>query len=1055
MAQQYPNLPDAHARLRALLAEVNASDYNAPPALIRAAHAAEEDVDSYNHVIHSLTDNVNQVIDERLMRAVKMSLRDIFGKAEATMRRELDKLVSTLVDEVRFVFEAADPSDDADDEMVLQDLRKLASNIDIVTELEGALNEYLETKLVRRTRELYAAMIDTTKMASERTLESRLQRIFRQIHETQGPGKAGAPASTAPKSSQAAIPPRATTPKAVPVPKPERMTSNDDAPGYEPPAPPLHTKPRPKSGVADFSDSSFEAARPPPIGKSPVAKTRASGVDDKPEHEPKAPTADSPQKAAGRPDLVSNLNRMLSTGPPPRMPKPHPAPDENTPQSPIYHEPEELRHIDTHDAHVSVPTARPVPEQPLPPRPVPDQPLPNVPQRQGTGSPAPPARVPSSHDTDGGASIASTGEEPPHETHKEDKHEKKDKKSKDKKDKHKDDDHEGHKSPKAGLRGMLSSLTKSRPKKVKKGKGEEDTSGGDVHEIHESHEPHAPVQAQPHPPHAAETVPPRPAPRPRPHASPSTESPRPSGELSSEEYYHSREQSNESVQFKPGHSRPGSIAGARPASSYSAYSSDVGLEREDELAGNEHPSDQPSGTAPARPPKKPKPTLAMSALASVMRGNNSSHKSPSSSTEASAGADFDDASSVASRNRQSMYSDGRPASVYSEAATEEMGGGGRPKSYASTSTSGQMRKSMYDDIPPPSPPTASVEPPLQVPRRPAKPSAASRRSMNIENVEVSSTASSSPIREGPPKPFPVQRKSAALDETESASTPLDTAPAPAPAPRPKPVPRDRPASTVSTATAGSGMAERPMSVVSSDLNHAAAPVEETAEEEVDQPKPRKIPGVFATSHGALGALAAAVTGRSSVAPRFNRTNSQEETTGEEVQEHQHSATPPPPNDEVLPDHQRAISPPHSPRPTGAPAVRSPSASDLYNAPALTFRRKESSVSGDDKAIEQKALTFLNKHLAGQDAHVDSLFDGSLSNGLYLIWALEDCTKESVGKYNKRAMLPVHKADNLAVVLRFLGGKGVETRFLTPQDIMDGDKGKILSLFNYMLKKLEE
>jgi ethanolamine utilization cobalamin adenosyltransferase len=41
-------------------------------------------------------------------------------------------------------------------------------------------------------------------------------------------------------------------------------------------------------------------------------------------------------------------------------------------------------------------------------------------------------------------------------------------------------------------------------------------------------------------------------------------------------------------------------------------------------------------------------------------------------------------------------------------------------------------------------------------------------------------------------------------------------------------------------------------------------------------------------------------------------------------------------------------------------------------------------------------------------------------------------KESVGKYNKKTMLPVHKIDNLSVALSFLNKKGVDIQFITPQ-----------------------
>ncbi len=82
--------------------------------------------------------------------------------------------------------------------------------------------------------------------------------------------------------------------------------------------------------------------------------------------------------------------------------------------------------------------------------------------------------------------------------------------------------------------------------------------------------------------------------------------------------------------------------------------------------------------------------------------------------------------------------------------------------------------------------------------------------------------------------------------------------------------------------------------------------------------------------------------------------------------------------------------------------------------------------------------------------VDDIFT-SLDDGLVLIHALEDATSESVGKYTKKCMLPVQRIDNIAVALNFLQKKGISTKFLNAQDVLNHDRGKILSLFNYILK----
>ena len=55
--------------------------------------------------------------------------------------------------------------------------------------------------------------------------------------------------------------------------------------------------------------------------------------------------------------------------------------------------------------------------------------------------------------------------------------------------------------------------------------------------------------------------------------------------------------------------------------------------------------------------------------------------------------------------------------------------------------------------------------------------------------------------------------------------------------------------------------------------------------------------------------------------------------------------------------------------------------------SLSFKKKEHSTSGDDKAIEKKAIEWLNAHLSGQGIVVDDVVKG-LGEGLNLIYALE-------------------------------------------------------------------
>ncbi|KAJ3217287.1 hypothetical protein HDU67_008199 [Dinochytrium kinnereticum] len=280
-----------------------------------------------------------------------------------------------------------------------------------------------------------------------------------------------------------------------------------------------------------------------------------------------------------------------------------------------------------------------------------------------------------------------------------------------------------------------------------------------------------------------------------------------------------------------------------------------------------------------------------------------------------------------------------------------------------------------------------------------------------------------------PRPAPPPRRLVSEEQPLSIEPQEPIPPEPSPlshVPRP-PRPAPRPSSMASNETIdrSSIPLEHRTSVsdLRADTKHEGAPEAPTEEEahpdgsEGNIARSRKIPGVFMNQqgHGAMAALASAMTGRQA--------------------------------------------PPRPPKPTPSPATHQHDSEESipHETEEVPFsaglKKKENSVSGDDKAIEKNAIEWLNTHLASRDIHIDNLYT-SLIDGLNLIYALEACTGESIGKYNKRAMLSVHKIDNIAVALNFLKKKGIDTQFLTPQDIMNEDRSKILTLFNYILKVLK-
>ncbi|KAJ3013484.1 hypothetical protein HKX48_005730 [Thoreauomyces humboldtii] len=1068
-------------RLRELVAKCEKrTDLRNTAQLVRRANAALEDVDSSNRTLEGLAEHATKTVDDRLVRALRSALRDAVGRADAAVKKELEKVANVLVDDVRFVFEpesADDAGIDGDEavENCHRDLQRITADANLGGELDNFVSDFVDSRFRSYSRNIYNTMLESTTAATDHVLEARLRKISAEIEAVVGAAQATSqvparpqPAAAARAPSQASVSPAQTgQPQAAPVPA-QRQQSQSSATGpppvarpqpdnagtrpaseatisSQPPAAPS-TKPRPKSVATSLASPMPPSRPPPPAERSPIAKARTS-TDGGPHEADDSDDDPAPPKPA---DFSAGLNRMLS-GPPPKFRR-------NSEQS---HQEEE-----NGEEHEAV----------MPPRPTArvgmvDELYEEAAREERAATPAVPATPPARfshdeerpnlhHDEDDRPPPASQPRPTASEDNVGSEHSAASSPGvsvpggKDK------DKHKGQKSPKMGIRGMLSHLTKSRPKKAKKdGKQDED----DEPETVESKEPSTtPVPLETHaaPPAeqaaAASIVPPRPAPRPPVDRTTS---------YAEDDSHDLRRGHTKGASERSGHSRPGSVVNDTPLT--------PPLPRSDQPAVGED-SEAPPAVMPPKPRKQP--NAAMSALASVMRGNQ--HDEPNSDGDENASV-----ASVGSRNRTSMYSETgasaqRPMSMASQSSErpERSERIERPSSRYDAShpptavpspgpvatpprparpvsvavPESPSRRATQDDMNAGAPPSGTVEAPMPAPRRPPKPvqsplaqSPVKRKSISHEDP----SPSVAPAPSIPPKPAHA-RKSVMLDDAVSPGSTGgshgDSPPVPVPRPRPASVVRtsaDRPPSHAEQRPPSQlGNSERPQSMAS--LHEAASdPNGDQAEPIVEEsPKPRRIPGIFSTNHGALGALAAAVNGRPERG--FGRSASQEIPVDEVAEQHQ---TEPEHNEEGDAQEQH-VTPPQPRR----SATNSGSNPDLFNNPSLNFKRKEASTSGDDSAIEKAGLEWLNKHLEAQDIQVDNLFS-SLGNGLNLIYALEDATGTPVGKYNKRAMLPVHKIDNLAVALNFLSRKGISTSFCSPQDIMDGDRGKILTLFNYMMK----
>ncbi|KAJ3052112.1 hypothetical protein HK097_006887 [Rhizophlyctis rosea] len=1055
-----------------------------------------DEIDTFITTVTSLTDGKTHIVDEKLASAVRTVLRDTPQRAETIVRRELDKLSHSIVGDVGFVFEDDDPSiGEAAVAQVRHQVVDISRGLNVAGDLTQALNDFVENHFLISARAVYNNMVNATIDAAGKKLEERTRSTSAELRNLiSNYEPAGTTQTQQPQPPAEALPARPVSvvggaPPVIPRPQPpvpnQPASRPQSAAESAAPRPPPPVKPRPQTVAIPAGQPYANAPPTQPLPPTPEPLPLEPSVDA-------GEQTPSPSKGiAGRSGhLMADLNRMLA-GPPSKVKRPTmeqsdqdeqeqpPATAETHHVAPevtgthIVAEPSEAAHDEEHPPKEEHPVAE---AQAEPPHPVVEYSQPSSSTLDRTASKSQ-------------KDFAPAGDK----SHKE-------------------------KEKKGGFRNMLSSLTKSRPK-VKKGKaGSAGKAAG-----HEETGEDASQESLPEEVHPREEVHEAPA--------PSSEPPQLAVAIPESSLYPIATEGEPKPQTPVREARPQTpVRDVRPQTPVNEAQHEV----EPTSATSAHEptpgtpdAESEDGPAPPARPKRVQPTGAMSALASVMRGGTQRR-----SIYGSAEGLPQDSAPDHGDHRKSIVSDGPPptpsrASVHFEQPPidEELrqSPGPGPATRKPSIPRSPMRQSQVLDETvadvPPSP--SRVSPPPVRPRMP-KPVTSPRDSVNLDDHESVVIPSAilpkpqptvpSPASRGEPPVSPVPASPA--DSTHGAA-PLPVRPRP-----PKPIPsfaKDRPASTASmegrpasqytTAAAerpqsqySVAPSERPQSTYSATTDRplstvSAAPpsevsvtgeVEENAAEvqpeaKVPPPRPpKKIPGVFANTHGGLGALAAAMRGGAPprpVRPASVATDTEEgtpepmaalEADGEETVSPQY--VPPRPQMPTRPTiptrplstaqsetHVALESDEHLDRSESAEptlASRRPmvgySHDSLTSSTPLIFKKKEDSRSGDDKAIEKSAIEWLNHNLTTQDTQVEDIYT-QLENGLNLIYALEQSTGESVGKYNKRAMLPVHKIDNWSVVLAFLGKKGVDVRAFTPQELMGGDRGKILTLFTYILK----
>ena len=101
-------LSQHYTKLAALIKQVESSPTSGRhDAVLSEATSLLDEAEAFNHGMSSLSASADATVEDRLVFALKSVTKDWVVKADAAVKRELDKLTNVVVDEVRPVLSSA------------------------------------------------------------------------------------------------------------------------------------------------------------------------------------------------------------------------------------------------------------------------------------------------------------------------------------------------------------------------------------------------------------------------------------------------------------------------------------------------------------------------------------------------------------------------------------------------------------------------------------------------------------------------------------------------------------------------------------------------------------------------------------------------------------------------------------------------------------------------------------------------------------------------------------------------------------------------------------
>ncbi|KAI8854472.1 hypothetical protein BC829DRAFT_380035 [Chytridium lagenaria] len=143
--------------------------------------SGKDSADAFSSTVLELRELSEQAVFERLGKAIRTYVKDTALKIDAAVRREADKLLQNVTDDIGRVLEAGDHSDE-DLHTMKEELSSILKSVHFAEDIEAKFSE-LQAHLASKMYRMYVDLVENATFKAEKVVDSRLRVVLREIQK--------------------------------------------------------------------------------------------------------------------------------------------------------------------------------------------------------------------------------------------------------------------------------------------------------------------------------------------------------------------------------------------------------------------------------------------------------------------------------------------------------------------------------------------------------------------------------------------------------------------------------------------------------------------------------------------------------------------------------------------------------------------------------------------------------------------------------------------------------------------------------------------------------